>query len=241
MFVMVLRAVLLTLVPLAATVAGASGAALRAPGRQLTAAVQHLAAGVVIAAVALEVVPPVRDRGTVVAVIGFSAGIVAMYALRRVTDRLEADPAGGGAVPKGMLVAIALDVFIDGLVLGAGFAAASRTGLLLTVALTLELLFLGVTAAAALVGGGVTVRRTIAVVTAIAGLLSIGTAIGVLALAGTSEDVLAVVLGFGAVALMYLVTEELLTEAHTVRDTPLATALLFVGFLVYLLVAEWLG
>ena len=38
-------------------------------------------------------------------------------------------------------------------------------------------------------------------------------------------------LAFGAAALLYLVTEELLVEAHEVPDTPLLTAMFFVGFL----------
>ena len=36
-------------------------------------------------------------------------------------------------------------------------------------------------------------------------------------------------------ALLYLVTEQLLAEAHEVKDTPLVTAMLFFGFLLPLL------
>lgn len=38
-------------------------------------------------------------------------------------------------------------------------------------------------------------------------------------------------LAFGAAALLYLVTEELLVEAHEGQETPLLTALFFIGFL----------
>lgn len=252
---MLARAVAYTLIPVAATIAGAAGAAIRPPGRRITAAVQHLAAGIVFAAVALELIPPVRDRGAGVAVIGFSSGIVAMYALQRITERLESpdrSPASAttgandetptdAALPAGLMTAIAVDVFIDGLVLGAGFAAASRTGLLLTIALTLELVFLGLSAAGALVAAGVPAMRTVAACAGIGLLLTVGTAAGVIALDGASPDVLGVMLGFGAVALMYLVTEELLIEAHEVQETAWATALFFVGFLIYLLIAEAIG
>ena len=40
------------------------------------------------------------------------------------------------------------------------------------------------------------------------------------------------VLAFGAAALLYLVTEELLVEAHEIPDTPLITAAFFVGSLI---------
>lgn len=40
-----------------------------------------------------------------------------------------------------------------------------------------------------------------------------------------------IVLAFGAAALLYLVTEELLVEAHEVPETSLTIAMFFVGFL----------
>lgn len=46
------------------------------------------------------------------------------------------------------------------------------------------------------------------------------------------------ILGFGVAALLYLVTEELLVEAHSVEDTPFITAMFFVGFLIPLVVAH---
>ena len=45
---------------------------------------------------------------------------------------------------------------------------------------------------------------------------------------------------FGLVALLYLVTEELLVEAHEVPEIPMTTAAFFVGFLA-LLVIEMLA
>lgn len=43
---------------------------------------------------------------------------------------------------------------------------------------------------------------------------------------------------FGLIALLYLVTEELLIEAHEVPDRPWVTALFFVGFLLLFLLEE---
>lgn len=238
------NAVALTLIPVAATAVGSAGAALRPPGPRLTSAIQHLAAGIVFAAVALELLPPVRERSAYVAIIGFGVGIAAMTLLKRATDRLEGSrgttTAGANALPVGLLVTTAIDVFIDGIVLGAGFAAGRREGVLLTIALTLELLFLGLALAGAVAsrsGRLVTVGLGVGVGL----LLTAGTVVGLLILGNASVDVLDAALAFGAVALMYLVTEELLTEAHEVQETPWATALFFVGFLAYLLAAEAVG
>lgn len=49
---------------------------------------------------------------------------------------------------------------------------------------------------------------------------------------------LAAILGFGASALLYLVTEDLLLEAHATSDTLVVTATFFLGFLIPLLLAH---
>ena len=45
-------------------------------------------------------------------------------------------------------------------------------------------------------------------------------------------------MSFGLMALLYLVTEELLVEAHEKPDTPFISAMFFVGFLGLLLLEE---
>jgi ZIP family zinc transporter len=49
------------------------------------------------------------------------------------------------------------------------------------------------------------------------------------------------VLAFGAVAFMYLVTEELLVAAHERGETAAGSATFFVGFLLYLVLEQVLG
>ena len=243
------QAALYTLIPAGATVAGGGLAAWRPPGPKTTSAIQHAAAGVVFAAVALEIIPDVRSHSTWATIIGFSSGIVAMLGLRSLSGRLGAEAAEGGLgralasnaallASAGLLLTVALDMLVDGLVLGAGFAAGARQGVLLTVALTLELLFLGLSTAGALANAGATARVVTTVTASMALLAVIGATVGAAILGGVSATTLAGVLAFGAVALMYLVTEELLVEAHEVEETSWAVALFFVGFLVFLVIAE---
>lgn len=47
----------------------------------------------------------------------------------------------------GLLVLTGIDILVDGVVLGMGFVAGAKAGLLLAIALTLEVFFLGLTAA----------------------------------------------------------------------------------------------
>ena len=65
-----------------------------------------------------------------------------------------ADASGLVGPSAGQLVAVGLDILIDGLLVGIAFAAGGREGLLLTAALSLELLSLGLAVASTLAGGG---------------------------------------------------------------------------------------
>jgi zinc transporter, ZIP family len=233
-----LRAVLFSLIPVVA--AGVSGAvaAIRPPGRRLTSGIQHFAAGVVFAAAAIELLPGVLHQRPGVAVAGFAAGIVVMFSFRGLSSALERRRADDGpALPIGLAVATGVDFAIDGLVLGAGFAAGATTGLLLSIALAVEYLFVGLSLSATLAGS--VSRRFVALAPVVLALLTVaGTAVGVAALSGASATVLAGVLAFGAVAFMYLATEELLVEAHAKGETSIGSVGFFVGFLIYLVLSE---
>lgn len=132
-----------------------------------------------------------------------------------------------------MLSAVGIEIFIDGLVLGLAFIAGAKAGLLLTVALTLEVLFLGLTVTQALQStslphkGCCGLRRDCADASRRAWL---ATPIGHL-----PAPIIDGFLTFGLMALLYLVTEELLVEAHEQPDSPLISAMFFVGFLGLLL------
>nr|WP_242448804.1 hypothetical protein [Burkholderia metallica] len=70
----------------------------------------------------------------------------------------------------------------------------------------------------------------------LAALLSLAAVAGNAAFAGLPAPIYAALLGLGTVALLYLVTEELLVEAHEVPETPFATAAFFIGFIVFFLI-----
>jgi hypothetical protein len=74
----------------------------------------------------------------------------------------------------------------------------------------------------------------VAVTTGIALLLFVGAFVGFLLFQGISKPSLAIVLAFGASALIYLIAEELLVEAIEAEESLFSTATLFAGFLVLL-------
>jgi ZIP family zinc transporter len=232
-------AVLYTLIPVIAALGGAIFAAVSHPSERLQTNVQHFAAGIIFAAAALELLPPVREQPPIVAIIGFLAGIATMVASRRLSQKL--DERNGGARVSGLIVASAIDVLIDGVILGATFTMSARQGILLTIALALGVLFLGLSVAVTLRQAEVSQGRIIAMTGGIALAMPVGTAIGVTTLRNVTAPVLATVLAFGAVVLMYLVTEELLVRAHRVKSSPWAMPLFFGAFLLYLVIEELMG
>lgn len=229
------RVFLYTLPALVAATAGGLVAAWRPPGERVTAAVQHLAAGIVFAATALELLPKERTEAALPVVIGFAAGIALMLAVRAVAERIEVEDAGRRR-PTGLLVVTAIDLAIDGLVLGIAFAAGEKTGLLLAVALTLEVLFLALSVSTAMTRAGSGRAAAALAAPALALLLSAAAVAGRAFFGNLPPFQFAVLLGVGIVALLYLVTEELLVAAHEVPETPWSAAAFFVGFLAFLVI-----
>lgn len=222
-----------TLIPLAAMTLGAGFAIWRKPGAAFTAGVQHLAAGVVFAAAAGEILPDLKHAQSPVAVlIGGLIGVAVMLLIKRLGEKLKG--------PVGLTTLIGVDLFIDGLVLGIGFVAALKTGLLLTIALSLEVLFIGVALALELHERNWQRGKLFGTVIAIGLLLPLGGLLGTAASA-LPAPILTGFFAFGLVALLYLVTEELLVEAHEAPEGPIVTSMFFIGFLALLMLEEGLG
>ncbi|MGE3805439.1 MAG: ZIP family metal transporter [Gemmataceae bacterium] len=226
--------------PVLALLGGGWLALTRPPGPILRSSLQHFAAGVVFAVVAIELLPDmVEEHEPWGVILGFSIGVALMLLLRSLTREEEAADAPGSSM--GLVVGVGIDIAIDGLLLGIGFAAGAKVGKLLAVGLTLELLSLGLATAIELVRNGMTRTKTVVNLVLMA-MLFVATALaGDLLLHNLKGFWLTVILSFGAAALLYLVTEELLAEAHEDPDTPLASAQFFVGFLALLMLSMFGG
>lgn len=238
----------LILVPVVITIIAAAVSVRFNPGPKLMSGVQHFAAGVVLAAVAGEVLPALREEGHIWwATFGFLLGVVLVIALEFISGREDkADEAKAqgadvakiakAALPLGMLIPVAVDLLMDGVLVGLGASLGFTQALILTIALTIEVLFLGISLSASLRQAGQSVGRSIMWTAAVAVMMLVGAIGGALVLGGASPQVLAAALAFGAAALLYLAVEELMIEAHENAETPWLTSLFFIGFiLIYVL------
>ena len=246
---LLVQAARLTIFPVLATIVGTLVAVWRPPGTRTVAAIQHFAAGVVIAALAGEVLPDLKEREDhklVWTAVGFALGVAVMLVLgawerrRSAAEKARAVSATGAAgtaegprsLPMGMLIAIGIDLVIDGMLVGLGVTLGSATGLIITIALTIEVLFLGVSAALELLGEGFGRRTVIWVGVVLALLVGVGALGGVLLLGGAPATVQVAFLAFGAAALLFLAIEELIVEAHEVEEKAWMSAMLFAGFFI---------
>lgn len=201
------------------------------PSHQMRSLIQHFAAGVVLAALAVEVLPEIsREHAPGWVIIGaFAFGGLMMYIMKLWSMHLESQESDEESLNYGLIAATFIDVAVDGFIIGAGFAAGGNTGLILALGLSVELLFLGLS----LVSNTIKGWRVVMMTAALAGVVLTCTLLGNYLLSGASTSIISAILAFGVAALLYLVTDELLVEAHTIEEKPSSTLWLFAGFLVF--------
>lgn len=229
-------ALLYSLAPVLAAAFGALAVLLWTPKASVRSALQHFAAGVVFSVAAVELLPEIRKQHhPLEVVVGFTLGIMLMLALRSLTAQWENKATeGSGTFPFSLFAAVALDVLIDGFLIGIGLRAGRKEGLLLTIALTTEFVSLGLALMLELLERPVSRLRAFRLVLAVCLLVVVGAVGGTSLLAELSPDIVQMSLSAGLAALLFLVIEELLVEAHEVKETPWITASFFLGFVSFL-------
>lgn len=231
------KIILFSLIPVLTMVAGGVVAIVRKPSGNVRSLILHFAAGVVFSVVAVELLPDiVKTHAPLPLIIGFTLGFLVMVGVRKATEPNEKGEEKEIETPKmpvGLLIAIAVDVFIDGLLLGIGFTAGSTEGMLLAIALSLELLSLGMATATELSEKGLSKRKSTGLIVTLAIVFFVSAVLGATLLHNLSHRAIEVVLSFGLSALLFLVTEELLIEAHEEKETVWHTSAFFGGFLLF--------
>lgn len=232
------KILLFSLIPVFTMIAGGIIAIIRKPYDNIKSLILHFAAGVVFSVVAVELLPDiVKTHAPLPLIFGFSLGFLVMIGIRRFTEVKEdtTTSIAKNKIPVSLLIAIAVDIFIDGLLLGIGFTAGNTEGILLAIALSVELLSLGMATASELGNNRVSKQKSIWLIIVLAMVFFISAVLGASLLHSLSHQALEVVLSFGLSALLFLVTEELLIEAHEEKETAWHTAVFFGGFLLFVI------
>lgn len=234
------------LIPLLAPAGGALIARFKEPSKRSQSITQHFAAGLVFAAAATELLPVLlQGKKAVPTTIGFALGIFLLMWVKKIFgghyhgDKDERADHSHGEKAEGslssMVSAISIDVAVDGLLVGLGFAVGRHEGIILLLAMSVEVLFLGISTMSVCSNRSINHNKALMLASSSGVILGVAAIVGNKIASALHGDVYLGIIAFGLAALLYLVTEELLIEAHESPDEPVETASFFVGFLAILL------
>lgn len=236
---MISTIILFTLIPLTTFVSGGVISVLFKTSSAFRSIILHFAAGVIFSVVAVELLPDIVERHQpLYVIIGFALGTLLMLLVKEFAESDSSQVHSNlvlKQLPIAFVVAIGVDVFIDGLLLGIGFVSGQKAGMLLTFAIALEMFSMGMATALELLSNGISKSKTILYIVSLSSLFIVSALLGATLFQNLEGRWMEMVLSFGLSALLYLVTEELLVEAHEDEDKPLYTATFFLGFLVFLI------
>jgi len=247
--------------PAAITLISALSALALTISKNVESLLAHFAGGVVLSACANELLPMVSGHDVPVGALsgGFLAGMLLMMGIRKAFPEDDDDdddddakdagfkalpggaPAGDGAIPWGTVVPMFIDFIMDGILIGLSFAAgassedgdSSSAGLIMVISLSVEKITLGSSTTFAMKKKGVSTFKALTVVTILAVSMYLGAAFGVIVVAALKgSSIFYSAISFGIAALLWLVIEELLEEAHETKDTTITPVAFFLGFLI---------
>jgi ZIP family zinc transporter len=161
---------------------------------------------------------------------------------RRTTGDVEAAARTGAPLPWSLIGPVTVDALVDGFLIGLSCALSAHAGLVLAGATCIEMAFLGAAFAATVsrCTGASLLSRLAAIALPPATLLLAAAAGGALGDVSSSHPALFVAfVAFGVVELLFLVTHELLIEAHEALNGGHVwwiNVWLFVGIFVVLMV-----
>lgn len=239
-----LTVLLLAALPALGSVIGAGIAEWRQPPRWLTGAALHMAAGIATAVVAIELMPrALATADTWLLAIAFVVGAFASIGLLRLTRRVQTLIGGGDDVQVWMVfAAVAADLFIDGVVTGAGAAVSPRLAALVAVSQIAANIPGGFAVTARFRRSGAPRRQRVWMMALYPIAPLVAAIAGYVALRGASATVTGVALGLFSGLLLLATIEDLIPQA----DLPgaprrISSPAYAAGFVGLMLISEYLG
>lgn len=204
----------------------------------------HLAAGIVIAVVAVELIPQTFDTEPKWAIIlSFVAGatffVTIDWAVGKLLSRVGGTETASG--PWIIFIGVAIDLFSDGVMIGTGSSVAIALGLLLAIGQVPADIPEGFATIANFRQAGVERRMRVLLAAAFAIPIFLGATLGYWGVRGQPDLVKYMFLTFTAGVLTTLVVEEMVPEAHEAAvDTRLAPLTFAAGFAAFSLISAYL-
>ncbi len=210
----------------------------------------HLAAGIVLAVVGVELLPEALEAGTpwiiVLALIGGGLFFIGLektvhyvqgrFSRGGTSEAKSADSSGKWQI----YIGVCIDLFTDGIMIGAGATLSPGLALLLALGQLPADVPEGFATIATFKEQKVPRRQRLLLSASLMLPILLGATIGYWAVRGSSDLVKASLLAFTAGILLSVAVEEMLTQAHAKEDTGWSTALLVSGFGLFILLSSYL-
>lgn len=223
---------LYALIPMAFALLGGLLTFIYVPRPQIAALLQYFVAGVVISAVVTELLPKILHQRTAwVVPVGYVIGILFMVALHELAHLL-AHKNGKEKLPLRLVGASAIDLLIDGVLIGLAFIAGEKSGLLIALSLTPCAFFMTMTVCS------IFKKRSLIqlyFILFLALMLPLGAFLGWSFAEQMSGPFLEATIAAAIAALLYLGVEEFLVEAWRKRENHWVPLAFFLGFLIVLM------
>jgi ZIP family zinc transporter len=234
-----LQVLLLALLPAAGNFFGGIVAEIVPTSRRTLSRALHVAAGIVMAVVAVELMPEALEGAAPwLVVLGFCLGGACFIGLDAALERF-----GGGEEKAGpwlVYAAVFIDLFSDGLMIGVGSVVSFGLALVLAVGQVTADVPEGFAAIANFRDKGVARSKRILLSASFVTATLLGATVGYFLLRDQSRAIQLTALAFTAGLLILAAVEEMLGEAHDAADDSRLTAAFFIGgFALFTLVASY--
>ena len=215
----------------------------RVSGRTLSLSL-HLAAGIVLAVVGIELMPEALEAELPwVPLLAFVGGGAVFIGLDHAVGYVKARM-GGGERQRGALAifsGVSMDLFSDGVMIGTATVLNPALGLLLAIGQVPADVPEGFAAVATLRNAGISRKRRILMAAAFAVPIFLGATLGFFALRQAPEIVTLSVLALTGGALTAVVVEEMIGEAHEGETSRLGPIFLTLGFALFAAISVYVG
>lgn len=220
---------------------GLVGEFVKLSGRRVNQAL-HAAAGIVLAVVAVELMPTALEGAPGWAIaISFAFGGLAATALRGYLE--HRDDEGKDSAGLWMIyAAVAMDLFSDGLMIGTGAAVSADLALVLALGQVTADVPEGFASVAGFREAGLSRRRRLLISISYFIPVIVGALMGFLLLRDRPEWLQMSALVFTAGVLVVAAVEDMMEEAHKAAEDRKGSAIFFVGgFALFVLISSYLG
>lgn len=210
-------------------------------GKSLSLAL-HVAAGIVLAVVGIELMPETLESGPAwVMVLAFVAGGGFFMLTDAVVERVGGGEGQGGGAAWGIFFGVAVDLFSDGIMIGTGSTVSLALGLSLALARTPADIPKGFATIATFRAKRVSRPRRLLLSASFAVPILLGATVGYWGLRATPQAVKMGTLAFTAGTLIGVVVEEMVEEAHRDGESRWAALALVGGFGLCALITACFG